>query len=561
MPAGSPDNAFNFRAYVTSDGVEPPFYLIESTAPNDVDDKSAKSIRDDELEKVGLHPIPSQDAIKEIALRLTPDMNDTPEEHASLVVMVHGFNSPPRSVLDTFASAANVVINDTDGIRLRSKKLVGIGYHWPSEGMFSLLLSSFRALPVALLAIFVVGVLLFLWPDQKVRGIAMFLTTITVVGIVLRSIVYFRDIYRATYYGVPDLVEVIRLIDREILNELERNKPEQTPVRVALSFIGHSMGALVVTNAVRILSDVFDPASIVRDIRGKKIKTCKAGEVEAPKVGEPEMLEKVTADIGHVFSLMRLVLVSPDIPAEALIGNRANFLKSSLRRFKEAYLFSNEGDEVLRMISTAANYFSFPTRSRDYGYRLGNVEILAENFGVIDVPKAAIEDKLRVGRNSVEQLDDKLSPVNPDLDGGNPAYAFSYFDCTDYVDCADCEGKPGQGKGLLTRALKLKAKDANASLGYLEHVLLLVRYLLPIESVHINVHGGYFDGETTRALIYRLACVGYHETEAILQATGGLSQLCSDRQIRVVLSDQTVMAKPKVRSLVRLSEPSHRALQ
>jgi hypothetical protein len=52
------------------------------------------------------------------------------------------------------------------------------------------------------------------------RGIAMFLTTVTVVGIVLRSIVYFRDTYRATYYGVPDLVEVIRLIDREILNVL-----------------------------------------------------------------------------------------------------------------------------------------------------------------------------------------------------------------------------------------------------------------------------------------------------------------------------------------------------
>jgi hypothetical protein len=50
-------------------------------------------------------------------------------------------------------------------------------------------------------------------------------------------------------------------------------------------------------------------------------------------------------------------------------------------------------------------------------------------------------------------------------------------------------------------------KDANASLGYLEHIVLLIRYLLPIESVYINVHGGYFDGETTRAIIYRLACI------------------------------------------------------
>ena len=163
------------------------------------------------------------------------------------------------------------------------------------------------------------------------------MTTITVVGIVLRAIVYFRDTYRSIYYGVPDLVEVIRLIDREILNELERNKPAQTPLRVALSFIGHSMGGLVVTNVVRILSDIFDPASIVRNIRGKKIETHDTDGLIIQTPDAPETLEKVTADIGHVFSLMRLVLVSPDIPAEALIGNRANFLKSSLHRFKEAY--------------------------------------------------------------------------------------------------------------------------------------------------------------------------------------------------------------------------------
>jgi hypothetical protein len=91
--AGSPDNAFNFRAYVTSDGIEPPFYLIESTAPNEVDDKSVKSIRGDELKKVGLQAIPPQDAIKKIALRLTPAMNDTPEDHANLSPL------PPKSSL------------------------------------------------------------------------------------------------------------------------------------------------------------------------------------------------------------------------------------------------------------------------------------------------------------------------------------------------------------------------------------------------------------------------------------------------------------------------------
>ena len=36
MPKVSPDDVSNFKAYVTAEGIEPPFYLIESTAANDV---------------------------------------------------------------------------------------------------------------------------------------------------------------------------------------------------------------------------------------------------------------------------------------------------------------------------------------------------------------------------------------------------------------------------------------------------------------------------------------------------------------------------------------------
>src|SRR5258708_19850754 len=64
---------------------------------------------------------------------------------------------------------------------------------------------------------------------------------------------------------------------------------------------------------------------------------------------------------------MRFVLASPDTPAEALLSSRGNFLASALSRFEEAYLFSNEGDEGLRQISTLANYFVFPTNSRNHG--------------------------------------------------------------------------------------------------------------------------------------------------------------------------------------------------
>ncbi|MGB6746511.1 MAG: hypothetical protein WBE51_00680, partial [Xanthobacteraceae bacterium] len=78
-------------------------------------------------------------------------------------------------------------------------------------------------------------------------------------AILLRTIVYFRDGYRATNYGAPDLVEIVRQIDRRIVEEdAKHHRANRDAKRVQLSFIGHSMGGYVVTNAIRVLSDVFD---------------------------------------------------------------------------------------------------------------------------------------------------------------------------------------------------------------------------------------------------------------------------------------------------------------
>ena len=124
--------------------------------------------------------------------------------------------------------------------------------------------------------------------------------------------------------------------------------------RIRLTFIGHSMGGFVTTQVIRILSDVFDPAAI----------------------GDSRSLEKLPpSNIGRVFALGRLILISPDIPLSTIISGRTNFLRSSLRRFEEAYLFSNEGDLALRLASTTANYFSFPASTRTQGFRLGNVTV------------------------------------------------------------------------------------------------------------------------------------------------------------------------------------------
>jgi hypothetical protein len=210
---------------------------------------------------------------------------------------------------------------------------------------------------------------------------------------------------------------VIRQIDKEACDLLDKRKEKAASrKRVALSFIGHSMGGLVVTNAIRVLSDVFDPAVILStDLSGatsdaparlaaqaaQKDAPARPGPVSERSVA-PASEDQVSGKIGHIFTLMRFVLASPDIPAEALLADRANFLASSLRRFREAYLLSSEGDEVLRMISTTANYFSFPTRRRNFGYRLGNAEILSSGFGSIS--NSGLLAALRVGRETLASL-------------------------------------------------------------------------------------------------------------------------------------------------------------
>jgi hypothetical protein len=234
-----------------------------------------------------------------------------------------------------------------------------------------------------------------------------------------------------------------------------------------------------------------------------------------------------------VFDLMRFVLASPDIPGETLLANRANFLASSLRRFKEAYLFSSEGDGVLRSISTIVNYFTFPTGSRTYGYRLGNTEILTSDF-----PKPVVGDVLklvRVGRKTLAQLSTETAEGNP----SEVANAFTYFDCTDYMD-----GEPP--RGMLTEARNYKRNNPNAPIPLYEHVKLLILYVLS----RIDIHGGYFDGAVSQRLIYRLACIGYTGTAAAYGNVESLLNDCSQHQIRVMPSER--LAKNAMRAPERM---------
>ena len=517
-----------------------PAYLVGSTAPNNVED--------------GVQKVPNPEiAITEIAQFLGR------QAQPEILIAIHGYNTG----LGEFATAQDEYKHGSgvkgwyQDIRNHIAKnctncppgLMLIGYRWPSEevkgvGNDSLrqkLRAARKSIPLTLkvisrlaIAIFAALTLISLVTDLpgtvlfSVVGISLLILSTVAISIVLtffllRIVGYFRDTYRANNFGVPDLVELIRQLDKAVLEATPDIDWDDRP-RIKLSFIGHSMGGFVVTNTVRILSDVFDARSIGRtSISANKAKT------PAP-------------DIGNVFSLGRLVLVSPDIPAETIISGRANFLSSSLRRFEETYLFSNEGDMALKLASTIANYSSFPTRTREGGYRLGNVvlrsphEIAKANrrpqYGILNLGSLQSQppQQSQTGRSAespsfleylyildqtslLERQAALLEPERKPI-----AELFTIFDCTDYQESVPSQ-QPGSPKkvGLLSHAL------GKRSLTFFDCFLLTLDYF----SGKIDTHGGYFypgdlpsavkknerlarpDARLSKHLIYGLASSGF----------------------------------------------------
>lgn len=465
-------------------GPHNPGFLVESIAPDNVEDPDQAN--------------PPFNKTTPVSINRIVDLLHKAKS-PNLVISVHGFNSPRADAVRRFAKEFASV----DADKAITSDTVCVGYRWPSEAMGSPWRSFLAAAPHFLLGLMIVGVLSLLffmlfsylsnsfpilaaypWLRPAALTLAALSLAVVFTLFLLRAIVYFRDGYRATQYGVPDLVDVIRKIDEALY--LRTGSADNI---VGLSFIGHSMGGYVVTNTVRILSDVFSSASLSQNADDPTIR-----------------------HIGRKFHLENLVLVSPDIPAEALMPNSANFLQSSLRRFEEVYLFSNEGDEVLRLIAVTANYFSFPIRNREFGYRLGNVGAVGLSYTL--TPKGLWTLKeLRLGFRTIAALSTALRAADTPK---HPANDFGYFDCTDCVD--------GNGNGVLTSA----SRDVPFNRSWVSHLWLLFRYLRHDP----DVHSGYFDFEPLASLIYRLACIGYTETE---QATScGISRLCGQLQIKAL---------------------------
>ncbi|HEY9884077.1 MAG TPA: alpha/beta hydrolase, partial [Thermosynechococcaceae cyanobacterium] len=548
--------------------------------------------------------------------------------YTGLVIQIHGYNTGIEKITRGGKQTEGrdyvregwqktwEYLNQQDlAISNKPNSFVYLGYRWPSESVPSNFNKAGKALPIILTLLFrgglilaAIGLLLLLiFPTSIVDFFAAILiilgvATSMLVGtlFILRIIVYFRDSYRATNFGVPDLVEFIRQLDlglvkryindslfetvtqavserselppgvlskavrktweaienkpdylshyqedafRLLLSELKQGdlsavddavflniydglvrakKPAYTATefqdaakywngekkRIRLTFIGHSMGGFVTAQVIRILSDVFDPAAI----------------------GDSQSLEKLPpSHIGRAFLLGRLILISPDIPLITIISRRTNFLRSALRRFEEAYLFSSEGDLALRLASTTANYFSFPTGTRSQGFRLGNVSVNLPQqnvYGIVNFQKLisgkvdhlldyigvqTLERDTRSVRQDASRKQngkvDEESLAATKQDPESIADLFTYLDCTEYRDLTTYENRPQKETNVLI------CEGQRSPLTFFNYAKLLKAYVdfssNPGKGVGVDVHGGYFYGNLSNLLIYRLAFLGF----------------------------------------------------
>lgn len=482
----------------------------------------------------------------EMIEKIAKSLQSSPEPE--IIINIHGYSSTPS---DTEKGCKKIYEYVNTHIQ-QPNKYIFIGYRWPAEnpiktdesGSFGQkLINALYSLPTLLAINLVLGltisicsaiVLLFLniLSNSAVHFFTVLLILSGIVSsiiftlIILRISTYFRDTYRANNYGVTDLVELLRQLDFTV-----KLAPNQ---RIKLSFISHSMGCFVVTDVIRILSDVFDVKSINK---------------------------KPDSDIGNVFCLGRLVLVAPDIPVETILPGRANFLRSSLRRCEESYIFCNEGDLALRFTSTAANYFSFPARTRISGYRLGNITVKHFNskndtvghtprYGVVNLHKQDSEKdytldnpykhlEIRSSSSEHRRLDEITEISENEV---QPADLFTYFDCTDYKD--------DQSKqiGIVSSALQKPA------INFVNYILLTVAFIR--KSINnkdpqgVDTHSGYFEGGFSQKAIYELAFLGFQGFLKSLSIEGdeeaqirAFSQKCQEKQIQVILAPQIYQKK------------------
>ncbi len=433
-------------------------------------------------------------------------------QRVRLVVRIHGYNVPLKSVREEYKQAERKFRDDA--CRLTESPpddyVLFVHYAWPSERIGAGgPLRWIGAMPMGLWLLFALGSLLAFFAGGWLAAIGQLCLGIGITLTLLRAVTYFRDRERAGTFGVFDAVEMVRALhhlvmeiirDSSYLADLQSGKAQ----RISLSFLGHSMGTFLTTMLIRVLTNVFDnEADAHLWAANSQLGPFGGSSSSTPSdQATTDSWRQQLAQIGDLFTLDRLILVAADIPVWTITTGRSNYLASCLRRFQQTFLFVNDADMVLRLASTLANYFVFPSGTRIGGYRLGNLSIKgrtrAQGYGrrVSDLSHLELHGALRT-----ETLcDDKTFCCKPWI-----GYPLNVIDCTDYDD-----------GGRYLSAFTAR----NAAQRFFNYAATLILMLAsPLKISKIDCHGGYFQGKFCMNLLYELALYGEGNQEKELSAT------------------------------------------
>ena len=520
--------------------------LVSSSSPANAEDGSLKLPQPSKVRRDG-KPVMLEDrtdrALSDLRVSLKKflvGLNKTPQDpdrflkalegKLKIVLNIHGYSTPLAGFHENaFQRTQTKLDRDLEAMAAQGKVsdyVVFIDYSWPSEQALSLSLPSvLRAMPFLLIALVALALMVFgrglyeLRPSGGEVGPALWLGLgagllggIVAALLLLRMVAYFRDRDRAASAAVYDGVELVRWLHQIFLEEITKEAPqidrveqlrallqgsdsvqadrqgnEPLKVRVKLSLLAHSMGCFVATQLVRTLSDVFDP---------KAIERWKQVGLEGPfsRMDSSETAPDFITDvgIGELFTLDQLVLASPDIPVWALTNGRSNPLQACLRRFNHVFLFTNDADMVLRLLSTLANFFVFPSRTRQGGYRLGNVVPLegeqawgARPLDLSQIGLHGMGGRLFQGGHRLTESPFHAQRVL--------ASHLTLVDCTDYRDRV---GASGRWRSMLS------------SCGPTWRPLRYSLTTLAMVCQRLDPHGGYFRGPFCLDLIYSLLLFG-----------------------------------------------------
>ena len=157
----------------------------------------------------------------------------------------------------------------------------------------------------------------------------------------------------------------------------------------------------------------------------------------------------------------------------------------------------------MKNIHAGELHFVFPAKSKNHGFRLGNVEILSRSFGMIDVNERDYLRVLRIGNLTLRGIVRHTRGRQGETARRHRSVTrrqaplpqrSTYFDCTDYID-RDDPAKPDTRNNwlaLLTFALRNGASGTTPRPGCHGGLHLHLLFAYVVHHQKPNVHGGLF---------------------------------------------------------------------